>query len=147
MSSRRFLTYPVPPSRARIYVQRASELHQLAQEAETRELWQGLALLTLELVVVLSDALLVRERGFRPRSSDPRELPEMLAREVPYLPDLEEALGHARRVLCRKDLLDHEPRPVGKGEARLLLTHAEAFRTWTLEALDMPGPAKSSIVR
>lgn len=104
-------------------------------------------MLALELVVVLGDALLVRERGFRPRSADPRELPELLAREVPYLPGLEEALSHARRVLCRKDLLDHEPRPVGKGEARLLLTQAEAFRTWALESLDVPGRASSSTIR
>jgi hypothetical protein len=140
MHVRKIATLPVAPSRARVYVQRARELHALAQEAHSRELWQGLALLALELVVVLGDALLVRERGFRPRSHDPRELPDLLSREVPYLPELEEALGHARRVLCRKDLLDHEPRTVGKVEARLLLTHAEAFRLWALESLDVNKP-------
>lgn len=132
MQVRKIPTTPVAPSRAKVYLQRARELHELAQEALARQLWQGLALLSLELVVVMADAVLVRERGFRPRSTDPRELPELLTREVPYLPDLEEAVGHARLVLLRTGLLDHEARPVGKIESAKLLQHAEAFRSWAL---------------
>jgi hypothetical protein len=136
MHVRKIATLPVAPSRAKVYLLRAREIHVLAHEAEARALWQALAVLALELVVVLGDAILVRERGFRPRSSDPRELPELLSREVPYLPEVEEALGHARRVLVRKGLLDHEPRPVGRAEARTLLAHADAFRAWALELLE-----------
>jgi len=136
MQVRKISTLPVAPSRAKVYLQRAREIHELAQEALTRELWNGLALLSLELVVVLADALLVRERGFRPRSPDPRELPELLTREVPYLPDLEEAIAHARRVMLRTGVLDHEPRPVGRAEACKLQQHAVAFRTWALGLLE-----------
>lgn len=132
MQVRKIPTLPVPPSRAKVYVQRAKELHELAAEAQTRQLWQGLALLALELVVVLADAVLVRERGFRPRSADPRELPDILEKEVPYLPDLADAVGHARRVLMRTGLLDHEARAVGKVESVKLMQSAEAFRTWAL---------------
>lgn len=132
MQVRKIPTLPVAPARAKVYLQRARELHELAQEAQARQLWQGLALLSLELVVVLADAVLVRERGFRPRSADPRELPELLTREVPYLPELEDAVGHARRVLMRTGLLDHEARSVGKSESCKLMQHAEAFRGWAL---------------
>lgn len=132
MQVRKIPTQPVAPGRAKVYLQRAREIHELAQEARERQLWQGLSLLAVELVVVLAGAVLVRERGFRPRDADPRELPELLTREVPYLPDLDEAVGHARRVLIRSGGLDHEPRPIGKVEACKLAQHSEAFRAWAL---------------
>ena len=136
MQVRKIATLPVAPSRAKIYLQRAREIHTLAEEALARQLWHGLALLSLELIVVLGDAVLVRERGFRPRSPDPRELPDLLTREVPYLPDLDEAIAHARRVMVRTDVLDHAPRPIGRVEASRLKQHADAFRAWALGLLE-----------
>ena len=49
MLVRKIPTLPVAPSRAKVYLQRARELDELAQEAQSRQLWQGLALLALEL--------------------------------------------------------------------------------------------------
>lgn len=116
------------------YLKKALEFYRSMKDALDNELWNSAGLAAVHAGISANDALLVYFHGIRSTSPDHQDAVNLtlslLNRE-----DAKEAVGHLRRLISKKNLIEYEGKVFSMSDAEEVAKHAERFINWVKELL------------
>ncbi|MBI3617235.1 MAG: HEPN domain-containing protein [Candidatus Omnitrophica bacterium] len=127
-------TSHVPKSSYSNYLKKAEEFFSSAQDSLIKEEWNATGLVAIHSGISSADALLVSLHGVRSASPKHDDILKLLSNLVKHK-GLEENIGHLRRLIAMKNIVEYDQRLITHSEALSLSRHAERFLAWVKSIL------------
>lgn len=116
------------------FIKKALEFYQSMKDALDQGTWNSAGLAAVHAGISANDALLIYFYGLRSTSPDHRDAINltglMIKRE-----NAREAIGHLRRLINKKNLIEYEGKLFSRVDAEEIAKHAERFVNWAVGLL------------
>lgn len=133
------MTKAIKTSRARKsdyinYLKKAEEFFSSSQDSLVKEKWNAAGLSAIHSGISSADALLVSLHGIKSTSPKHDDILKLLSSLIKHKA-LEENIGHLRKLIAMKNIVEYDQRLISQNEAVSLARHAERFLGWVKSVL------------
>jgi HEPN domain-containing protein len=127
--NRKIPTAGLEKSKYANFYEKALDFYRSMQNALDQKLWNSAGLAGVHAAISANDALLVYFHGLRSISKDHQDAINLTYSLVQH-EGTKEALGHLRRVIAKKNLIEYEGKLFARSDAEEVAKHAERFINW-----------------
>jgi len=133
MTPRKIKTVTVEKSDYRVYLKKASDLHDIMLKARGLENWTAVGLNAVHCAISCCDAVLTFHLGVRSSGEDHVQAADLLLR-IPK-PEMKNMASSFKRIIAKKNLVAYENREFKRTDAADIVKLAERFFKWTITKL------------